>query len=291
MPAQAPRSLVRSRFNALTRECYEDGAPTSAHVGKEMIENDRWLETQLRRTIFNQGFPIAHPLLLPVSTSWYMPPVMEHFVTPGCQNGKLVITGKIPLSVKITVKIWTNTNARFAVAEGDAEDRFRGGTTYTIFGEGHEATYTEGWTHQEPLTEMLFPLSGGTVEAVQFGFRNQSRDAGFGDLHLLTSQIVRIEDNGGTVVVQDEALAALPAQLNGYSFQVYLPDTDEVLIRGREALACNSDDEFYPARRIWNRRLINGLDQKANVELRIFGPQALEIYSIAALEHVRREVP
>lgn len=292
MPAQAPRADVRKRFNALTRECYEDGAPTSTHVGKEMTENDRWLTTQLRRTIFCQGFPIAHPLTVPVRTAWYMPPVVEQFVTPGCQNGKLVITALIPLFVKLSVKVWTSTNPRFAINQGEAEDRFRGGSMFDLAGTGIETTYTEGWVHGlQGEREMLFPISGGAVDSVQFGFRNFSQGPAQAQVVLVSSLISDISDDGGTITVQAGALAALPVVLNGYTYDIYDNGNDRVIQWGEDALSCDQNATFKPARRIWDRRLVQGIDAKADLYLRIYGPQDLEIYSIAAFEHVRREVP
>jgi hypothetical protein len=284
---------VRKAFNALTRECYEDGAPTSAHVGLEMIQNDRFLTTQLRRTIFNQGFPIAHPLALGVSNRWWMPPVIDHFTTPGTINGKLVITAKIPKQARLAVKIWTTSQPRYAVNQGEAEDRFRGGSTYDLIGTGGEYTYTMGWVDgQEGEWEILFPLASGTVEGVQFGFRSFSRGvAGDGHVPIVSSVVSSISEDGTTITVQAGALAALPVQLPGYTFDLYDDANDRVIIWGREALSCDQDDKFTPVDRIWDQRLINGIDAKADVYLRIYGTAELEVYSIAAFEHVRREVP
>jgi len=290
--AVAPQHVVRKRFNALTRESYVDGAPTSAHVGQELIENDRWLTTQLRRTVFCQGFPIAQPMTLPQRTTWFLPPPVEHFVTPGTRNAKLVITASIPAAARIVVKVWTNTEPRFAVGEGEAEDRFRGGTTFDIIGDGTERTHTH--TGQANAgDEMLFPLQSGSLESIQFGFRNLSRGDAANVAAVVTSRIISIDDGGGIVTVQNNALAGLPADLNGYTYSIHdtNEDPDEVVILRNDALSCDQDDLFKPARRIWNRRLLQGMDAKSAMDLLIYGAQAVSVQSISAFEHVRREVP
>ena len=244
MAPEAPRYTVRKYYNTLVRDCYQDGAPSSAFVGREMINNDRFLSTQLRRTVCNMGFTLSSggtdaSLDLPISDEWRFAPPVEHMVTPGARNIKMVVTANIPQNMSLDLICYSSTRPRRVT-----NNAFSGGTLYTLSGTGAETTYTKSGANDGD--ELIAPAASGTTDRFQFGFRlNEQRALAEVDPVISTLISTASEDGLTLITTAGLALAALPENLTGYSFGIWSSGANlYVWGPGAGASSCNQANTF-----------------------------------------------
>ena len=299
MAAEAPRSGVRKYFNTLVRETYEDGAPTSAHLGLETVNNDRWLATQLRKTVINTAFTVSSSgtsalLDFPLYTDWYLSPPVNHLVTAGTQNIKLVLTATIPTGVQVHVRCFCS---RLPMLTSE-EDALSGGKTFILTGSGVETTYTKDGSNNG--NELLVPAVSGLMERFQFAFRVVDNRSLTDASAVVQSQLVsNISQDGLTITTSNgAALNGLPVDLSGYSYALTFTGINmnpQIAWGPTAAASCNQANQMNPALAIGGRSgeviIRNVVTGSPNYYLTIWEAASTSVYSFCAVEHVRREVP